>query len=111
METATLSTKGQLVIPRQVRALAQLMAGDEFTVKYVQGEIRLRPLNRANATAIDDVAGCMARFNHTPMTDHEAEKIAKARLLAQDMASMTKPKTIRKLPKVYAKVRTKVRTK
>ena len=87
METATLSSKGQLVIPRQVRALAHLMAGDEFTVKYVQGEIRLRPLNRANATAIDDVAGCMAKFAHTPMTDQEAEKIAKARLLAQDMAT------------------------
>ena len=102
METATLSSKGQLVIPRQVRALAHLMAGDEFSVKYVQGEIRLRPLNRANTTAIDDVAGCLAKFNHTPMTDEEAEKIAKARLLAQDMATLTKPKTIRKTPKVRA---------
>ena len=103
METATLSSKGQLVIPRQVRALAHLMAGDEFTVNYVKGEIRLRPLNRASATAIDDVAGCLAEFNHTPMTDQEAEKIAKARLLAQDVATMTKPKAIRKMPKVRIK--------
>ena len=103
METATLSSKGQLVIPRQVRALAHLVAGDEFTVKYVQGEIRLRPLYRANATAIDDVAGCLAKFSHTPMTDQEAEKIAKARLLAQNVATMTKPKAIRKMPKVRTK--------
>ena len=103
METATLSSKGQLVIPRQVRALAHLVAGDEFTVKYVQGEIRLRPLNRANATAIDDVAGCMAKFNHAPMTDQQTEKIAKLRLVAQDMATLTTPKTTRKLPKVRTK--------
>ena len=103
METATLSSKGQLVIPRQVRALAHLVAGDEFTVKYVQGEIRLRPLNRANATAIDDVAGCMAKFNHAPMTDQQAEKIAKLRLVAQDMATLTTPKNTRKLPKVRTK--------
>jgi AbrB family looped-hinge helix DNA binding protein len=103
METATLSSKGQLVIPRQVRALAHLVAGDEFTVNYVQGEIRLRPLNRANAAAIDDVAGCMVKFSHTPMTDKEAEKIAKARLMAEDMMTLTKPKTIRKLPRVRTK--------
>ena len=103
METATLSSKGQLVIPRQVRALAHLTAGDEFAVKYVQGEIRLRPLNRARTSTIDDVAGCLAKFAHTPMTDEDAEKIAKARLLAQDMATMTKLKTVRKAPKIRAK--------
>ena len=115
METATLSSKGQLVIPRHVRVLAHLVAGDEFTVNYVHGEIRLRPLNRANATAIDDVAGCLAKFSHTPMTEQEAEKIARVRLMAEDMATLTKPKTTRKLPKlrteVRAKVRAKVRTK
>ena len=103
METATLSSKGQLVIPRQVRALAHLMAGDEFAVNFVQGEIRLRRLNRAKASSIDDVAGCLAKFAHTPMTDEEAEKIAKARLLAQDMATLTKPKASRKAPKIRAR--------
>ncbi len=103
MDTATLSSKGQLVIPRQVRALAHLMAGDEFAVNYVQGEIRLRPLNRAKTTTIDDVAGCLARFPHTPMTDEEAEKITKARLLAEDMATMTKPKATRKAQKSRVK--------
>ena len=103
MDVATLSSKGQLVIPRQVRALAHLVAGDEFTVKYVQGEIRLRPLNRANATTVDDVAGCLAKFAHTPLSDLDAEKIAKARLKAQDMATLTKPGTIRKMPKSRTK--------
>jgi AbrB family looped-hinge helix DNA binding protein len=103
METATLSSKGQLVIPRQVRALAHLVAGDEFAVNYVQGEIRLRPLNRTKTSTIDDVAGCLAKFPHTDMSDEEAEKIAKARLLAQDMTTMTKPKAVRKAAKSRAK--------
>lgn len=55
MQTATLSSKGQLVIPRQVRAKEQLMA--------------------------------------------------------KDMATLTKPKTIRKLPKLHTEVRAKARTK
>ena len=103
METATLSSKGQLVIPRQVRALAHLMAGDEFAVNYVQGEIRLRPLHRNKTATIDDVSGCLAKFPHTDMSDDEAEKVAKARLLAQDMATMTQPKAVRTAPKNRAK--------
>lgn len=62
MDTAILSSKGQLVIPQQVCDLAHLMAGDEYAVNYVRGEIRLRPLNRANTTTIDDVASCLAGF-------------------------------------------------
>ena len=91
METATLSSKGQVVIPRKVRALAHLVAGDEFTVNYVQGEIRLRLLNRTHSPAIDGVTGCLAKLAHPPMSDQEAEKIAKARLLAQEMATLKKP--------------------
>ena len=89
METATLSSKGQLVIPRQVRALAHLVAGDEFTVKYVQGEIRLRPLNRANATAVDDVAGCLAEPGRHPMSEAKTRALILARLRAEDDATKT----------------------
>ena len=70
--TALLSYEGQLVIARRVRVLAQQVAGDQFTVRYMQGESRVRPLNRAIATAINNVAGCMVRFNNTPMRCAEA---------------------------------------
>jgi hypothetical protein len=40
MDTAILSSKGQLVIPKRVRALAHAHSGDAFYVQYVQGEIR-----------------------------------------------------------------------
>ena len=89
METATLSSKGQLVIPRQVRALAHLVAGDEFTVNYVKGEIRLRPLNRASATAIDDVAGCLAEPGRQPVSEAKTRALILARLRAEDDATKT----------------------
>ena len=89
METATLSSKGQLVIPRQVRALARLTAGDEFTVKYVQGEIRLRLLNRANVAAIDDVAGCLAELGRQPVSEAKTRALILARLRAEDDATKT----------------------
>ena len=89
MDTATLSSKGQLVIPRQVRALAHLMAGDEFAVNYVQGEIRLRPLNRAKTTTIDDVAGCLAGLGGKPVSEAKTRALILARLRAEDEATKT----------------------
>jgi AbrB family looped-hinge helix DNA binding protein len=44
MDTVTLSSKGQLVIPKAVREHAQVVPGSQFSVHYVDGEIRLRPL-------------------------------------------------------------------
>ena len=89
MDTATLSSKGQLVIPHQVRALAHLMAGDEFAVNYVQGEIRLRPLNRAKTTTIDDVAGCLAGLGGKPVSEAKTRALILARLRAEDEATKT----------------------
>jgi AbrB family looped-hinge helix DNA binding protein len=44
METVTLSSKGQFVIPKSIRLDAQLSAGSQLEVSWVDGEIRLRPL-------------------------------------------------------------------
>lgn len=90
METATLSSKGQLVIPRQVRDLAHLVAGDEFAVNYVQGEIRLRPLNRGKTSTIDDVAGCLAGLGgDKPVSEAKTRALILARLKAEDEATKT----------------------
>ena len=97
MDTATLSSKGQLVIPRQVRDLAHLMAGDEFAVNYVQGEIRLRPLNRAKTTTIDDVAGCLAGLGGgKPVSEAKTRALILARLRAEDEATKTPAKAAAK---------------
>lgn len=88
METTTLSSKGQLVIPKQVRQQARVAAGDAFVVRYQDGEIHLRPVVRTSGTTVDDVAGCLASASRKPMSDAQAEAATKARLKAGDAATM-----------------------
>ena len=88
METITLSSKGQLVIPKQVRQQAKVAAGDAFVVRYQDGEIHLRPVVRTSGTTVDDVAGCLASASRQPMSDAQAEAATKARLKAGDAATM-----------------------
>jgi AbrB family looped-hinge helix DNA binding protein len=88
METTTLSSKGQLVIPKQVRQQAKVAAGDAFVVRYRDGEIHLRPVVRTSGTTVDDVAGCLASASRKPMSDAQAEAATKARLKAGDAATM-----------------------
>ncbi len=56
--TTTLSVKGQLVIPQQVRASHKLKAGTDFTViTRSNGDILLRPVKarRRHATLADNL--------------------------------------------------------
>ncbi|MEO6623864.1 MAG: AbrB/MazE/SpoVT family DNA-binding domain-containing protein [Burkholderiaceae bacterium] len=52
MDTVTLCSKGQLVIPKAVRDHAQGTPGSRFSVRFVDGEIRLRPLPRAPSVTV-----------------------------------------------------------
>ena len=88
METTTLSSKGQLVIPKQVRQQAKVAAGDAFVVRYQDGEIHLRPVVRTGGTTVDDVAGCLASALRKPMSDAQVEAAIKARLKAEDAATI-----------------------
>lgn len=86
METVTLSSKGQLVIPKEVRRSAKLQAGDQFAVSYVEGEIRLRPLPAPVVTSLDAVAGCLARPGRKRLSEEQAQAAIKARLKARNAA-------------------------
>jgi AbrB family looped-hinge helix DNA binding protein len=86
METATLSSKGQLVIPKEVRRSAKLQAGDQFAVSYVEGEIRLRPLPAPVATSLDAVAGCLAKPGRKRLSEEQTQAAIKARLKARNAA-------------------------
>lgn len=102
METVTLSSKGQLVIPSHVRASAHLHAGDTFEVRYLDGEIRLKPVAPGKTTTLDEVAGCLANLgnlatpNHKPISDAQVHAAIKARLKAEDAATMNRPVKSRK---------------
>jgi AbrB family looped-hinge helix DNA binding protein len=83
METITLSSKGQLVIPKAVRQSAHLAPGDVLSVRYVDGEIRLKPLAPVAATSLDEVAGCLAKPGHQRMSEAQTQAAIKARLKAR----------------------------
>ncbi len=101
MNTATLSSKGQLVIPRKIRESANVSAGDAFLVVYAQGEIRLRPLARTRTSNIDEVAGCLANAGntrHKPLSEAQTQAAIKARLKAEDAATMRPTTRPSKMP-------------
>ncbi len=87
METITLSSKGQVVIPKAVRQSAHLAPGDVLSVSYVNGEIRLRPLAPVAATSLDEVAGCLARPGRQRLSEAQTRAAIKARLKAKHAAA------------------------
>ena len=53
--TTTLSARGQIVIPHDIRAQMGLHAGDDFLVLSSEtGEIVLRPLRKAGAKSLTE---------------------------------------------------------
>ena len=84
METITLSSKGQIVIPKRVRQSAHLAFGDELSITYVSGEIRLRPLAAETNSALDHVAGFLARPGHLFKSDEEVKLLMKKRLAVKN---------------------------
>ena len=97
MEIVTLSSKGQLVIPSHVRATAHLHAGDTLEVRYLDGEIRLKPVAPTRSTTLDEVAGCLSVQSNSPLkrlSDNQAHAAIMERLKAEDVATLSRaPKT------------------
>ncbi len=83
METVTLSSKGQLVIPKAVRDDAHVAAGSQFEVRYLEGEIRLRPLPAQGTTILDEVAGCLAKEGRKRLSDAKVQASIRAKLKAR----------------------------
>jgi looped-hinge helix DNA binding domain, AbrB family len=58
METTKLSSKGQVILPKAVRASHNWAPGVEFAVEDTPEGVLLRPLKPFPATTLDDVLGC-----------------------------------------------------
>ena len=59
MEKTRLSNKGQVVIPKAVRALHGWKAGLELVIEDVGDGIKLKPIKPYEETKIEDVLGCV----------------------------------------------------
>ena len=83
METITLSSKGQLVIPKAIRHSAHLAPGAVLSVRYVDGEIRLKLVTAVMPTSLAEVAGCLAKPGRKPLGQAQTQAAIKARLKAR----------------------------
>jgi AbrB family looped-hinge helix DNA binding protein len=59
METTRLSTKGQIVLPKSLRAARAWRPGTEFTIEEIGDGVLLRPAARFPVARLDEVAGCL----------------------------------------------------
>jgi AbrB family looped-hinge helix DNA binding protein len=68
LETTRLSTKGQIVLPKSVRASRAWGPGTEFTVEETGDGILLRPAGCFPGATLDEVADCLrtSRKSKTP---------------------------------------------
>ncbi len=83
MPTTTLSSKGQLVIPKAVREHAQVDVGDIFSVRYVNGEIRFKRIPARSPSTLKEVAGCLKKPDRTVLSEAKTRAIIGRRLKAK----------------------------
>ena len=87
METVKLSTKGQLVIPKEIRKAHRLAVGTEFVVSFVGDEIRLTPLPMFPRTTVADTAGLLAKRGRKGMSEAKNRASISKTLKARDSAT------------------------
>jgi AbrB family looped-hinge helix DNA binding protein len=67
MKTTRLSTKGQIILPKNIRDSRSWGPGTEFIVEETGDGVLLRPAGRFPAADLDEVAGCL-RSTRKPKT-------------------------------------------
>jgi AbrB family looped-hinge helix DNA binding protein len=72
MATTTLSTKGQIIIPKEVRERRGWVAGLTLEVEERGDVIVLRPARALPQTRVDDLLGCLP-YKGRPKTLAEME--------------------------------------
>lgn len=80
--TATLTSKGQVTIPKAVRNTLRLHAGDKIEfILGARGEVLLRPVTKT----VDDVYGRLHQSGRTPVSVEEMDAA-----IRQKMRTMAK---------------------
>jgi AbrB family looped-hinge helix DNA binding protein len=90
MHTASLSSKGQIVIPKALRNELNLVPGTRFALCIDAGRLVLEPLREpefdldAIHAAVDQLAGCLYRPDAVPTSAVEDEATIVALLGTED---------------------------
>ena len=67
MPVTRLSTKGQLILPKEIRTAHAWGPGTEFSIEATKDGILLRPARRFPKTTLDEVFGCL-KYSGKPAT-------------------------------------------
>lgn len=73
MQTTRLSSKGQVVLPRAIRAAKAWLPGQELAVVNTPEGVLLTPLKAFAETRLEDVAGCL-KYDGRPKTVEEMDQ-------------------------------------
>jgi AbrB family looped-hinge helix DNA binding protein len=90
VERVTISSKGQMVIPKSLRESHHIRTGDQFIVSAVGDELRFRPAPTIDKTDLKSVAGMLRRAATVALSDDEIDEGIGERLLAEDIATKSK---------------------
>jgi len=71
--TTQLSTKGQVVLPKQIREAHGWGPGTEFIVEETANGVLLRPAPLFPRTSLDQVLGCL-KYKGKPKTIEDMDK-------------------------------------
>ena len=87
METVKLSTKGQIVIPKEIREAHKLTPGTQFLISFVGGEIRLVPAPVFPRIRVEQGLGILQKKGHKPLSEVETGRKIGKMLKASDKAT------------------------
>lgn len=73
MERTRLSSKGQVILPKAVRAAHRWKPGTEFVVENTDDGVLLRPSKPFGTTRLDEVRGCTG-YRGKPKTLKDMER-------------------------------------
>ena len=71
--STTMSTKGQVILPKSVRDALHWEPGMKLVVERDGNGVRLRLAQKANATRLEDVAGCL-KYSGPPVSIEDMDK-------------------------------------
>jgi AbrB family looped-hinge helix DNA binding protein len=69
----TLSTKGQMVLPKAMRDLNQWKAGTKLAVKQIPGGVTITMVETKKKYSVDDVFG-MLKYDGPPLSEEEMDR-------------------------------------
>lgn len=88
METVKLSSKGQVVIPKEIRDAKHWPPGTSFSILSTSAGIMLMPVPLFEPTTHEQVAGCLYQPGRGRLSDEEAD--AAVRRIAKERDTATK---------------------